>query len=147
MKRWFVLLAIMLMLAPLTVMGLLDPLIVWAAGPVVATKGLICFNPNPETDILNYTIYQTNPNSTVTTFSIGKPTAAPVPPAGANPCNAGSVGVLRDQTGQPDGQYSIQATATNTSAKESAKSTAFTFILDGSLNLVAPGAPVGLDVK
>lgn len=112
MKRWFIFVAIIAMLIPLTVM---------ATGPSVPTKGTSCFEPNLEPDILNYTIYRTNPALTVTTINIGKPTAAPTPPDPSQACASGQIGVIRDQTGQPDGQYSDQITATNTSAKESAK--------------------------
>lgn len=110
-----------------------------ATGPLVPAKGVYCWMPNAETDLAGYRLYITNPANVVTVIDAGKITAAPVPPTPKQACPAGTVGILRDQMGQPDGQYSMALLAYDTAGNESGKAVDFPFVLDGTAPIVPSG--------
>ena len=119
----------------------------FSVGPTVPPKGVYCWVPNPETDISKYTLFVSEPGGNVATIDAGKPTVAPAPPTTEQACPPNTIGILRDQTGKVDGQYSLQIEASNTSGKTSLKSEAYPFVLSANLNLVPPVAPSGQTVK
>jgi len=139
-KNWvFILFALVVLLSALGTVS--------ATGPTVPSKGVYCWTPNTDTHTAGYKLYLTDPSGAVTTTDVGKPTTAPPPPDPSQSCAAGAVGIPRDQTGKPDGQYSAQLTAYNSSGVESAKGAAFPFVLQASLDVITPAVPQGFSVK
>jgi hypothetical protein len=102
-----------------------------AANPTTPAKGYYCWTANIEADLAGYKLAVTDTTLKVTTTDVGL-TATP-----AAPC------VVRDQTGQPDGNYSAQVFAYDRAGNLSAGSVTIPFVLDAA----PPAAPAGLVVK
>lgn len=109
-----------------------------AANPAVGAKGLCCWVPNTEIDLAGYRLYITNPANVMTMIDALKPTTAlPNPNPAGKPCAAGTIGIVRDQTGQADGTYSDTITAYDQVGNESTKASPYVYPLDQT-----PPAPV-----
>lgn len=103
MKHWMVL---VLLLIPLTVS---------AVGPDVPAKGVICWDKSPAADLKGYEWYIVQVPGKPTTGVVDAGLVTSTPPG----CPTGQVGVLRDQTGKPDGQYYAGAVAYDTAGNKS----------------------------
>lgn len=125
MKQWMVLI---LLLIPLTVS---------AVGPDVPVKGVICWDKPVEADIKGYRWYIVQVPGKPTTGIVDAGLVTSTPPG----CPTGQVGVVRDQTGKPDGQYYAGAFAYDTAGNVGAASE-FAY----NLNSQAPVPLTGLAV-
>ena len=124
-------------LAILIILALLVPLTVMATGPDVPVKGVICWDKSTAADLKGYEWYIVQiPGKPITGIVDGG--LITTTPAG---CPAGQIGVVRDQTGKPDGQYYAGAIAYDTAGNRS-----MTSEYAYNLNVQAPPPLTGLDV-
>jgi hypothetical protein len=107
----------------------------------VPTKGVFCWNPNKESDLAGYNLYTKDPGGAQLTVNVGKPG----PIAG---CPSGKIGVLRDMTGKPQGQWEATVNAYDTAGNKSGWAAPVTFTVDPAIDPgVPPGVPSGFDVE
>jgi hypothetical protein len=134
MKRWFSLIVILAVLIPIAVT---------ATGPELPAKGTLCWDKSPATDLAGYEWYIVQvPGKPVTGIvTTGPISAAPAPPTPSQACPTGQIGVSRDQTGKPDGQYYAGVLAYDTAGNRGGSSEfAYTLNVQAPLPLTGLGA-------